>query len=76
MSQVLTDSANLRAAVRTVRMGKDRAFMLSVLLPGGSVGEDALAKAAESGDGLAAAYQRHAAGEGGAARRAGHEGRH
>ena len=54
--QVLTDSANLRAAVRTVRMGKDRAFMLSVLLPGGSVGEEALAKAAESGDSLAAAY--------------------
>ena len=53
---LLVDSANLRAAVRTVRMGKDRAFMLSAMAPGGSVDCEVLAKAAESPDGLAAAF--------------------
>lgn len=35
--QVLIDSANLRAAVRTVRMGKDRAFMLQAMSPGAAL---------------------------------------
>lgn len=54
--QTLIDSANLRAAVRTVRMGKDRAFMLMAMAPGGSVDPEALAKAAESGESLAAVF--------------------
>lgn len=54
--QVLIDSANLRAAVRTVRMGKDRAFMLQAMSPGGSVDAEVLAKAAESGESLASAF--------------------
>ena len=54
--RTLIDSANLRAAVRTVRMGKDRAFMLQAMVPGGSVDCEALARAAESGEGLAAAF--------------------
>ena len=54
--RVLIDSANLRAAVRTVRMGKDRAFMLSAMVPGGSLDCEILAKAAESADSLAAAF--------------------
>ena len=39
----------LRAAVRTVRMGKDRAFMLQAMSPGGSVATEVLAKSAEGG---------------------------
>ena len=52
----LIDGANLRAAVRTVRMGKDRAFMLQAMSPGGSVDAEVLAKAAESGESLASAF--------------------
>ena len=55
-TRILIDSANLRSAVRTVRMGKDSAFMRSALVPGGSVSEDAMIKAAESGEALAAAF--------------------
>lgn len=54
--KILADSANLRAAVRTVRMGKDRAFMLAAMVPGGSVDAENLARAAESGESLAAAF--------------------
>ena len=54
--EVLIDSANLRAAVRTVRMGKDRAFMLSAMAPGGSVDPEVLARAAENGESLAACF--------------------
>ena len=53
---VLIDSANLRAAVRTVRMGKDTGFMLGAMVPGGSIDCGILAKAAESADSLAAAF--------------------
>lgn len=45
----MIDSANLRAAVRTVRMGKDRDFMLTALAPGGFADRENLAAAAESG---------------------------
>lgn len=34
---LLTDSANLRTAVRTLRMGKDAEFMRTALIPGGRV---------------------------------------
>ena len=44
------------AAVRTVRMGKDREFMLTALVPGGNVDRDTLCQAAESGENLAALY--------------------
>ena len=54
--RTLIDSANLRAAVRTVRMGKDAGFMLAAMVPGGSVDCAVLAKAAESADSLAAAF--------------------
>ena len=56
-AQLQADSANLRAAVRTVRMGKDRAFMLQAMSPGGSVDAEVLAKAAESGESLASAFK-------------------
>ena len=54
--RTMIDSANLRAAVRTVRMGKDRDFMLTALAPGGFADRENLAAAAESGDGLAAIF--------------------
>ncbi len=54
--RTLIDSANLRAAVRTVRMGKDTGFMLGAMVPGGSIDCEILAKAAESADSLAAAF--------------------
>lgn len=54
--EVLADSANLRAAVRTVRMGKDHAFMLQAMVPGGSVNCENLAHESENPDSLAAAF--------------------
>ena len=54
--QTLIDSANLRAAVRTARMGKDRAFLLGALVPGGSVDVEVMARAAESADSLAGVF--------------------
>ncbi len=36
-ANILTDSTNLKSAVRTMRMGKDLEFMDSALIPGGSV---------------------------------------
>lgn len=53
---VLTDSANLRSAVRTVRMGKDMEFMLTALVPGGTVGPERLAQAVMGGDGVASVF--------------------
>ena len=41
--RTMIDSANLRAAVRTVRMGKDREFMLTALAPGGFADRENLA---------------------------------
>lgn len=54
--QVLIDSANLRAVVRTVRMNHGQDFLLQALVPGGSVSCDTLAQAAMSGDGLTALF--------------------
>ena len=44
-AQLQADSANLRAAVRARRMHKDAAFLKSVLVPGGSVPEEAVCQA-------------------------------
>lgn len=48
------DSANLRAAVRAARMGRDAAFLKRVLAPGGDLPAEALAEAAAGGGDLAA----------------------
>lgn len=64
------DAANLRALVRTLRMGKNAGFLKGVLFEGGTVSEEAvLAVAAANGGGLAELYgstQLHAAAEAGA----------
>ena len=54
--EVLIDSANLRAAVRTVRMHHGQDFLMQALVPGGSVSVDALVQATASGDGLTALF--------------------
>lgn len=54
--EVLADSANLRAAVRTVRMGKDHNFMLQAMVPGGSVNGENLVHESENSDALAAVF--------------------
>ena len=53
--RLLIDSANLRSAVRTLRMHKDTDFLRTALIPGGSIEPDRLA-AAVSGEGMAALY--------------------
>ena len=53
---VLIDSANLRAAVRILRMGRELDFLKSALIPGGTVGVDRLATSSLSGEGLAATF--------------------
>ena len=54
-ASILIDSANLRSAVRTLRMGKNQDFLAEVLIPGGSVGLERLTAAADK-DSLAALY--------------------
>lgn len=49
------DTANLRALVRTLRMGKGPDFLRGVLLPGGEMGEDELLFVSQNG-GLGALY--------------------
>lgn len=53
--KVMIDSANLRTAVRTVRMNKGQDFLLQALIDGGNVSRDKLAQAAV-GDGLATLF--------------------
>ena len=48
----LADSANLRAAVRTKRMGREIEFLRKALVPGGTRDEEAVAQSAMSGEGL------------------------
>ena len=55
--KLLIDNANLRAVVRTVRMGKDADFLRLALVPGGEVSEAALLAAAESPESFSAAFQ-------------------
>lgn len=52
---VLADSTNLRAAVRTLRMGKSAEFLREALVTGGSVAEERILSAA-NGEGLAALF--------------------
>ena len=52
----LIDSANLRAAVRCVRMGKDAEFLRGALVAGGNVPVQRLVQAVFSGEGIAAAF--------------------
>ena len=51
-ASLTVDAANLRSAVRTVRMGRDAGFLKQVLLPGGTVRPEALALAAGDGDSM------------------------
>ena len=46
-AEILTDSTNLKSAVRTLRMGKDLEFMDSALIPGGSVSADRVVAAGD-----------------------------
>ena len=52
--EILTDSANLKSAVRTLRMGKNQDFLAGVLIEGGGVGVQRIAAADK--DSLAALY--------------------
>lgn len=47
--KIQIDAANLRALVRTLRMGKSGDFLKTVLLEGGDIGPDAVAAAGSSG---------------------------
>ncbi len=46
-AEVLIDSTNLKSAVRTLRMGKDAAFLGSVILPGGGVSAERITSASD-----------------------------
>ena len=52
---MLIDAANLRAAVRVARMGREGEFLRQVLLPGGNVSEQAIASA--RGDALGEVFR-------------------
>ena len=55
--RIQIDAANLRALVRTIRMGKAGEFLKTVLLEGGDIGTDAIIAAANAGgSGLADVY--------------------
>ena len=54
-ADLLIDSANLKTAVRTMRMGKNQDFLAGVLIPGGSVSTQRIAAATDK-ESLAALY--------------------
>ena len=54
--KLMIDSANLRSAVRTRRMGKDADFLRLALVSGGEVNENAVALA-DSGEAIAELYK-------------------
>ncbi len=54
--KILIDSANLGAAVRTVRMKKGIDFLMTALFAGGTVSPQTLAEGALNGDGLASIF--------------------
>ena len=54
--QTLVDCANLRTAVRCLRMGKDLDFLRNALIAGGTVSPERLAQDAFAGDGVAGAF--------------------
>lgn len=53
---ILTDSTNLKSAVRTMRMGKDLDFLKLTLVSGGGIDIGRLMAASGSGEALAALY--------------------
>jgi V/A-type H+-transporting ATPase subunit C len=55
-AKLAVDSANLRAAVRITRMGRDIDYMRTVLIPGGNVSKERVAEAAGMGDGLPSVF--------------------
>ena len=55
-AQMLIDAANLRSAVRTMRMGKDADFLKTALIPDGGVDCGRILAAFGSADTLAAMY--------------------
>ncbi|MBR6209237.1 MAG: V-type ATPase subunit [Oscillospiraceae bacterium] len=52
----LADSANLRIAVRCLRMGRDPEFMRTALIPEGGIASERIYQAAFGSDGLEALY--------------------
>ena len=54
-AEILVDSANLKSAVRILRMGKGEEFLRSVLISGGSVDEGRIASAGDA-EGVAALF--------------------
>lgn len=54
--RLMVDAANLRTTVRVLRMGKDSAFLRSVLFAGGSVDTERLCALADSAGALADLY--------------------
>ena len=55
-AQTMIDGANLRSAVRTMRMNKDSDFLNLALVNGGTIDKDRVIAAAGSAEGLAALY--------------------
>lgn len=55
-ARTMIDSANLRSAVRTLRMHKDADFLRTALIPGGSVSPERLVMSSVSGEGLAVLF--------------------
>lgn len=53
--KMMIDCANLKSAVRTMRMGKDRDFLRDVLIPGGTVSIDRILSASDA-DAVAALF--------------------
>ena len=53
---MLIDAANLRSAVRTMRMNKDTEFLKTALIPGGDIDTGRILAAFGSGDTLASIY--------------------
>ena len=56
-AEILVDTANLKSAVRTLRMGKNQDFLAAVLIEGGSVSTQRITAAGDK-DSLAALYAR------------------
>lgn len=54
--ELLVDAANLRSAVRTLRIGRGPMFLKQVLLPGGSISVDALTQALNNTETLPRLY--------------------
>ena len=55
-ARILIDSANLRSAVRTMRMGKDLDFLKLALVPGGGIDAGRITASSSSGEALAALF--------------------